>query len=468
MNQSLRIPTLLFLHSRRELTETEEMELANWRRESEENEQLFREVSDPDSVRAMMAELYRNREQVFEKLKLRIPYLSDAKLSNQVGFDPGPDYYIEVEERLDFPEKYIQESGLSKADFWASRLEAMQSSTEISYDDYDSADPKDNSRVEDPDMPYESKAPRPKRKSRTVRILVSVAAAATVVLGILVLTANSGSGRFQALMISPGGNKTAMDEFHRGFLAGEAHIRFEKSAQGEPVYIFSNHAGAAKGDNFILETSTGNEFILKLPDGTQVWMSTRSAITFPANFSQDTINLKVQGEIYFESSPNSGKHYTVSTNNRSRDAGPIVNLYLSSAHFSLSAYPEDSLIRLDIASGTVQGQWESNVAFASLQLQERNRVSILNSGVSSDPNVSQAEITALRDGVLFFDDSDIRTILSAVSRWYDVDIRYEGGVPDRKYNLHVPIGSDLSVIGEQLKKQGAPVLIQGNRITVFK
>src|SRR5664279_639972 len=178
MKQNTRIPTLLFLHSRSESSEAEEMELAAWRLESEENEQLFRQISDPEYVRAKMTDLYKTREQVFDKLKSRFSYLSDSKLSNQVGYDPGSDYDSDEEEELrDFPEKHILESGLSKADFWAARLEEMQIDAED--------ESIDESRVEEPAELYRTKKSDVRRPHRYLRISMRVAAAVLIMLGIL-------------------------------------------------------------------------------------------------------------------------------------------------------------------------------------------------------------------------------------------------------------------------------------------
>jgi transmembrane sensor len=465
MTQATRIPTLLFLHSRNELSKAEEMELAGWRAESKENEQLFREISDPEYVRVMMSDLYKSRERVFEKLKAEFPNLSNAKLSNQAGYEPGPDYdFDDVEERQDFPEKHIMESGLSKADFWASWLEEMQ----IEEDE----EPDAESRVEEPSGVYKTIKTRTKRPGRSLRIFLRVAAVLVITLGVFLFTANSGSNRFQALMISPYANKSVLDDFHRGFLAGRAHITFEKTLKGEPVYVFSNHAEAVKNENFTLETSNGNEFILKLPDGTQVWMGAQSSINFPANFSQDTINLKVGGEIYFESSASSGKHFVISTVNRQPSTvngqRSTVNLHVSSASFLFTAYPKDSRIRIGLMSGTALVQWGSQSANQTLPLQAGQQVSFFDGKILDNSLSDKTEIMALKNGEIYFKDADIRYILSTISRWYDVDIQNDGGFPDKKFSLHVPIGTDLSVIGDSLKKQEPRILVHGKTITVFK
>jgi hypothetical protein len=114
MKQSKRIGILLFLHARNEISREESRELLTWRQKSPENEQLFRELGDPEYGRRMMTELYHGREIVFDGLRAKFSFLSNAKLT-----DPNDP---EEEGLNDFPEKDIAASGLSKADFWASLL----------------------------------------------------------------------------------------------------------------------------------------------------------------------------------------------------------------------------------------------------------------------------------------------------------------------------------------------------------
>ena len=59
MKESERMAVLLFLHTRMEISDKEEKELTNWRKKSPENEKLFREINDPEQVRQMMGEYYR-------------------------------------------------------------------------------------------------------------------------------------------------------------------------------------------------------------------------------------------------------------------------------------------------------------------------------------------------------------------------------------------------------------------------
>ena len=414
-----------------------------------------------------MADLYKGRAVVYDHMKARFSALSDSEFSFDVDLE-------EEERRKDFPEKDILESGLSKADFWAGKLQEMQIEEE--------EEPDGESRVEEPAEPYQTKAPRSKGGRRYIRILVRVAAAAAIVLGVFLFTANSGSDRFHALMISPGVDNTTLDDFHRGILAGRANISFAKTAKGEPLWVFSSESKAAKDKNYTLETGLGNEFILKLPDGSQVWMNALSSISFPANFSKDNIYLKLQGEAYFETVPNPTKHFIITTVN-SASGGPgrqpptangqqsTVNelqLQTSASHFILTAYSGDSLIRAGILSGKARVQWADQSAGQSLELQAGQQASFINGKRSGNTVADDAEIMALKNGEIYFREAPIQSIMATVAKWYPVHTRYEGGIPAGRYSLRVPVDAGFSVITDSLKQQGVHLVVQGKTISISK
>lgn len=123
MKQENRIGVLLFLHTRNELSNEEKQELLEWRKQSPENEQQYQEFSDPEYVRRMMIDYYKSRDLIFEKVKLRFPELANVDLNAPDDSDEDPEATrLDEERRMNFPEKDIAESGLSKAEFWASML----------------------------------------------------------------------------------------------------------------------------------------------------------------------------------------------------------------------------------------------------------------------------------------------------------------------------------------------------------
>ncbi len=238
MNHPKRIGTLLYRYNRNELTDKEKRELAEWRALSADNEQLFRDKTDPEKVRNEMTALYDSRDRVFQQVRESYPGIANAKLSNQ-----------------DFPE--------SGADEKPARIFHVS------------------------------------RRAAAILIVVLGASLYFVLRGTGLIGRNEGNS-YEAVFVSPEGVEIALDDIHRGYLAGSAGITFKKNEKGELDYIASENSGAARDKNYALRSKKGGHFRLSFPDGTWIWFNSATTIRYPANLSQDSIHVKLEGEAYFE------------------------------------------------------------------------------------------------------------------------------------------------------------------------
>ena len=54
------------------------------------------------------------------------------------------------------------------------------------------------------------------------------------------------------------------------------------------------------------------------------------------------------------------------------------------------------------------------------------------------------EVLAWKNGYFYFDDAGIPQLMKQLSRWYNVDIAFEGKIPDRKFGGKIPANTSLS------------------------
>jgi ferric-dicitrate binding protein FerR (iron transport regulator) len=472
MRDSNRTGILLFLHSRNELSAEEEQELRNWCQYSPENERLYLEMSDPEFLRNMMKEYYGERDKVFDLLKNRFPYLSATDFYNADDREADPAVARANEEkRMNFPDKDIAESGLSNAAFWSSLLEEARFSNQDELSE--------NENGSELKKPGKAASSEEKRAGKIIRRILktTIGVAASILITVVLFLIFGGSGsssRFEASFATSDGFEKILDDYHRGFLDGYADISFGKTAKGERLHIFSGDRKAAKDKTYTLETHTGNEYILQLPDGTMVWMDPNSNVILPANFSSDTIRLKIEGKAYFETS---GKKHLVITANppspgsggqsNQRQVNNIVQIEPQADKFNVSAYPEDSAITINTISGTARISIPGQPEGQSLQSEPGKQILIIHGMASFHPAVDTAEILATKNGMIYLKDVSLQTILAAVANWYKVEIHSETEIPAGTFSLMVPLESKLSVIIDMLKKQGVHVVHQGKRVTVW-
>jgi ferric-dicitrate binding protein FerR (iron transport regulator) len=78
------------------------------------------------------------------------------------------------------------------------------------------------------------------------------------------------------------------------------------------------------------------------------------------------------------------------------------------------------------------------------QLTKDGKINVVN-------RVDMDEAVAWKDGYFQFNQADLKGIMRQISRWYDVDIRYEGAIPERKFGGDIARTANLSEVLNILK-----------------
>jgi transmembrane sensor len=106
--------------------------------------------------------------------------------------------------------------------------------------------------------------------------------------------------RYEAVLVSPEGVETALDDFHRGFLTGRAGIRITKNEKGE-LEFFPPRDSTAGPDNLNrMYTPADCRYVLNLLQGVRIWLNENSSVIYPVNLFQDTLRITIDGEVYLE------------------------------------------------------------------------------------------------------------------------------------------------------------------------
>ncbi len=175
----------------------------------------------------------------------------------------------------------------------------------------------------------------------------------------------SGSKFLGAVLISSNGVAEDMDDFHRGNLAAKAGISFEDGKNGELVYIVGVNKEKPKKDYFGLTASFKEALPLKLPNGVQILLNTRSTIKYPANFTNDSIHLFIEGEAWINIPQQSSQVYQIIANG--------ITIQTAGAELNVSAYHKDSLVATILKGSAV-------IANPSTVPHERDQPSTITAG----------------------------------------------------------------------------------------
>ncbi|MDB5061532.1 MAG: hypothetical protein JWP67_1375 [Mucilaginibacter sp.] len=228
-------------------------------------------------------------------------------------------------------------------------------------------------------------------------------------------------GRNKAILTLGNGKKIVLDDAKNGQLAVEGNVAITKNVDGQIIYDAADQTSTATATAEIayntIATPKGGQYQVRLPDGSWVWLDAASSITFPSTFTGDKRRVQLAGEAYFEVAKDPAKPFLVNVDEKQQ-------IEVLGTHFNVQAYPDDHDIKTTLLEGSVK-------------LLYRNKQAILKPGqmAVNDPDQSLLikpadiyEVMAWKNNMFVFNNENIKSIMKRLSRWYDVDVVFEGNV----------------------------------------
>ncbi len=226
-----------------------------------------------------------------------------------------------------------------------------------------------------------------------------------------------------------------------------------KNAEGQVVY----NSGAASNSETIyntMSTPLGGQYHLTLADGTGVWLNAASSIKYPTAFNGKDRQVEITGEAYFEVAHNAAKPFKVVSNGQT--------VQVLGTHFNINAYNDEANTKTTLLQGSVKVS--ANGIIKTITPGQQTAVS--QTGIKLK-NVDVDEIVAWKDGYFDFTDSDIKTIMRQFSRWYDVDIQFDGPVTTETFTGRIPRTWNLSQVMKIVESSKSVHLsVKGRRVMV--
>jgi transmembrane sensor len=261
----------------------------------------------------------------------------------------------------------------------------------------------------------------------------------------------------KAILTLANGTKIEIDSSGNGTLAVQGNIRVIKQSTGEISYV-----GTAAGDvsyNTLSVPRGSKPLNLVLADGSQVWVNVGSSLTFPTAFTGNERKVKITGEAYFEVVHSEKMPFIVQN-------GDLIVTDLGT-HFNVNTYEDEFAKRITLLEGSVR--INKNILSQLLKPgQQANIPNDNNSEIKVLNDVNLDEVMAWKNGKFRLgENTDIGTIMRQISRWYNVDIEYEGKVNQRFWGF---ISKDVNV-SKVLKileaTGGVKFKVEGNKIIVM-
>jgi len=268
-------------------------------------------------------------------------------------------------------------------------------------------------------------------------------------------------GHNGAILTLSNGNRIVLDSTGNGEIAMQGNRRLVKK-NGQLVY--EKEIGEASSKNKTLAdaniyntmtTPRGREFQLVLSDGTKVWLNAASSITYPTAFASKERKVSVTGEVYFEVVKNSRCPFIVLAGDAS--------ITVLGTHFDVMAYPEDKRITTSLLEGSVEvSSGKQQVIITPGQQASFSA----GSGHIYVSEVDVGQAVAWIDGRLSLDDLGIEAIMRKVSRWYGVDVAFDGPIPQGHFWGLINRDVSLSHMLEVMRANGINARFVDDKVIV--
>jgi transmembrane sensor len=156
---------------------------------------------------------------------------------------------------------------------------------------------------------------------------------------------------------------------------------------------------------------------ITLPDQTTVWLSPESKLKYPLVYSRKERRVFMEGEGYFEVSPDPKHPFIVDTKN--------VDVEVLGTSFNLEAYTADGKIKTTLVRGSVK--FLESITNQSKMMKPGEQLTFN----VADQNVTVEEVNTdiyrlVKKGMLLFKRNNMHEVCGKLERWFMVPVNYKG------------------------------------------
>lgn len=243
-------------------------------------------------------------------------------------------------------------------------------------------------------------------------------------------------GKNGAILTLADGRSLVLDSMANGFVASQGSAAITL-INGKVFYgINKDDPSAIPIGINTLSTPRGRQYQLQLQDGTKVWLNAASSITYPTVFNNKERVVKVTGEAYFEVAKNAAAPFRVELADQTK-------IEVIGTHFNINSYDTENSFNTTLLEGAVR---ITALKGGSVLMKPGEQVQVNSQGVKLVRNVNLEHVMAWKNGLFSFSDANLETVMRQLSRWYDVDVLYEGPVPNVEFNGEIDRNLTLSQV----------------------
>lgn len=259
-------------------------------------------------------------------------------------------------------------------------------------------------------------------------------------------------GRDGAILTLEDGTRLVLDSLGNGVLADQKGAEVLLN-DGSLLYN-STHASAVSFNT--MSTPKGRQFKIQLPDGSKAWLNAASSITYPTAFIGDDRTVSITGEVYFEVTKDKNHPFKVK-------ASDDVTVQVLGTSFDVKAYAGDASINTILLEGSVR-----LITLQKTQMLSPGQQTVVqeNGNIELIKNADISKIMAWKNGLFNFQDESFEEVMKQLERWYDIEVKYVGDPPRKKFFGELGRDLTLSQVMDALQEIGIKFHIEGRTLVI--
>jgi ferric-dicitrate binding protein FerR (iron transport regulator) len=246
------------------------------------------------------------------------------------------------------------------------------------------------------------------------------------------------------------GERIYLDSVANGTLTSIGNVQLVKLAEGKIAY----HGAASEILYNTLTNPNASKVIdMELADGSHVWLNAGSSLTFPVAFVGNERKVSITGEAYFEVAPSivrrTGAKQPFIVQTRT-DMIEVVG-----THFNILAYDNEAQVRTTLLEGAVKigsRMLKPGQEHAGGQIKE------------ADPE----QAIAWKNGLFSFKGNSLEDVMRQLARWYDITVKYEGEMPNKRFGGKIHRDARLSEVLTILEESNVRYRINNKEIVITR
>lgn len=206
-------------------------------------------------------------------------------------------------------------------------------------------------------------------------------------------------------------------------------------------FMKNNDAVIADNSFNVIQIPRGGEYIVRLEDGTTVYLNSESELRVPVHFGKGERVVWFTGEAYFSVKHEDNRKFIVRT-----DKADIAVL---GTEFGVRVYTEEKELLTTLVKGSVEVKSDNDVH----RIVPGEQAKVDHEGKIVVREVNVEEFVAWKSGRVVFVNARLEDIMNELQRWYDFNVFYSTPeLKDLRFTMDIMKYKEVSEIFELMEK----------------